>query len=185
MSERVEPSMSSYAPPVPGRPAESEYAPYYGKYVRLVPDGHIIGTLTRQIGETVAMLRGVPEERGGHRYEPGKWSIKEAVGHMADAERIFSYRALRIARGDRTPIPGFEQDDYVRLANSDARRLEDLIDELAQVRRATIALLRGFDDAAWTRTGTASDNPVSVRALAYIIAGHELHHAEIFRTRYL
>ena len=185
MSERVEASMTNYTPPVPGRPTESEYAPYYGKYVRLVPDGHIVATLTRQIADTLALLRGVSEEQGAHRYEPGKWSIKQVLGHMADTEQIFAYLALRIARGDKTPIPGFEQADYVRTANSDARWVDDLADELAQVRRATVALFGGLDDQAWTRTGTASEKEVSVRALAYMIAGHELHHLEILRSRYL
>jgi hypothetical protein len=107
------------------------------------------------------------------------------VGHLIDAERVFAYRALRFARGDRTPLPGFEQDDYVAGGNFDARTLADLTDELEQVRRATLALLRPLDAERWRRTGTASDNEVSVRALAHIIAGHELHHLRILRERYL
>ncbi|HKG91331.1 MAG TPA: DinB family protein [Gemmatimonadaceae bacterium] len=170
---------------VPERPSESEYLPYYHKYVTLVPEGDIVGLLAQQVGETLGLLRGVSEERGMRRYAEGKWSIKEVAGHMADTERIFAYRALRIARADRTPLPGYEQDDYVRAANFDQRPLADLTDELAQVRRATVALFRGFDAEAWTRTGTANNAEVSVRALAYIIAGHERHHLDVLRTKYL
>jgi len=175
--------MTSPAPA--SRPEASEYAPYYEKYVSLVPAGDVVETLERQLEGTLALLRGLGEERAGSRYEPGKWSVRELVGHLIDAERVFAYRALRFARGDRTPIPGFEQDDYVRGGNFDARTLADLIDEFGAVRRATVALLRPLDPEAWRRTGTASDNPFSVRALAHIIAGHELHHVEILRTKYL
>jgi hypothetical protein len=140
--------------------------------------------LERQLGETLALLRGFAEERAGAGYEPGKWSVKEVVGHMIDGERVFAYRALCFARGDRTPLPGFEQDDYVAGGNFNARTLADLIDELEAVRRATLSLLRGLDADAWRRAGTASDNEVSVRALAHIIAGHELHHVRVLREKY-
>jgi hypothetical protein len=145
----------------------------------------VVETLERQLGETLALLGGLSEEQAGARYEPGKWSVKELVGHVVDTERIFAYRALRFARGDRTPIPGFEQDPYVAGGNFDARTLRDLADEFACVRRATVALLRHLGEDAWRRTGTASDNEVSVRALAHIIAGHELHHLNVLRERYL
>jgi DinB superfamily len=167
------------------RPSAEEYAPYYEKYVTLVPAGDVVETLGRQGAETLALLRGLSEEQGASRYEPGKWSVKELVGHLIDAERVFAYRALRFARGDRTPVPGFEQDDYVLGGNFDARTLADLTDELEVVRRATLALLRPLGEAEWRRTGTASDHEVSVRALAHIIAGHELHHLRILRERYL
>ncbi len=175
--------MSATAPAA--RPDASEYAPYYEKYVSLVPAGDVVETLERQVGETLSLLRGLDEERAGSRYEPGKWSVKELVGHLADAERVFAYRALRFARGDRTPLPGFEQDDYVRGGNFDARPLKDLIDEFDSVRRATVTLFRQFDEEGWRRTGTASDNGFSVRALAHIIAGHELHHLNVLKTKYL
>lgn len=167
------------------RPDAGEYAPYYEKYVSLVPAGDVVEILEGQMAETRALLRGLSEEQGASRYEPGKWSVKELVGHLVDGERVFAYRALRFARGDRTPLPGFEQDDYVAGGNFDARTLADLTDELEQVRRATLALLRPLDAEAWRRRGTASDNEVSVRALAHIIAGHELHHLRILRERYL
>ena len=167
------------------RPDPSEYNAYYGRYISLVPDGPIVDRLREQIGETLGVLRALPESRGEHRYAPGKWSIKEIVGHVADAERVFGYRTLRIARGDETPLPGFEQDDYVRNGGFGARTLRHLLDELETVRRGTVLLLEGLDESAMTRRGTASGFPVSVRALAYITAGHERHHLNVLRERYL
>lgn len=167
------------------RPHADEYAPYYEKYVSLVPAGDLIETLARQGAETLALFRSLTEEQGGSRYAPDKWSIKQLVGHMVDAERIFTYRALRFARADRTPLPGFEQDDYVNAGNFDARSLESLTGELAQTRSSTISLFRSFDAEAWQRRGIANDSEASVRALAHIIAGHELHHLGILRERYL
>jgi uncharacterized damage-inducible protein DinB len=169
----------------PARPEKSEYAPYYEKYVSLVPEADIVATLARQNEETLALLRTVTEERAGFRYEPGKWSIKQVVGHLIDAERIFAYRALAIARGERQPLPGMEQDEYMARADFDARTLADLAEEFGHVRRANVLMLRGLDDEAWSRRGVASDNEVTVRALAYIIAGHEAHHVQILRARYL
>jgi hypothetical protein len=169
----------------PARPASDEYAPYYEKYVSLVAAGDIVETLERQSADTLALLRSVPEDRAGMSYEPGKWSVKELVGHVIDTERVFSHRALRFARGDQTPLPGYEQDDYVRAANFDARTLSSIAGEFERVRAATVALLRSFDQEAWARRGTANDNEVSVRALAHILAGHELHHINILRERYL
>jgi uncharacterized damage-inducible protein DinB len=167
------------------RPGTDEYAPYYGTYIAKVPDGDLRSMLSSQLAETVALIRSIPESRGGHRYAPDKWSIREVLGHLADSERIFSYRALRIARGDATPLPGFEQNDYVPAGGFDARTLRDLADELAAIRQATIQLFTHLDQAALERRGTASGKSVSVRALAYIIAGHELHHVGILKNRYL
>jgi len=167
------------------RPEPTEYNPYYEKYVSLVPAGDISDTLSRQIEETLALLRSIDEARAGHRYEPDKWSIKQVVGHVCDTERIFAYRALRFARGDDTPLPGYDQDEYAQSANFDARTLADLTAELASIRAATVALLRSLDADAMQRRGKANDNEVSVRALAHIIAGHELHHVQVLRTRYL
>ena len=171
--------------PAPARPAPSEYAPYYEKYVALVPDGEIVETLERQGQETLALLHSLSEEQAGGAYAEGKWSVKQVVGHVIDAERVFAYRALRFARGDRTPLPGFEQDDFMRGVNFDARTLSSLIDEFEAVRSATLHLLRHLSPEAWARRGTASDNEVTVRALAYIIAGHEAHHVRVLRERYL
>jgi hypothetical protein len=167
------------------RPANAEFAAYYGKYIELVKGDDIVAALEQQLSATLALLRGLTETQGIHRYEPGKWSIKEVVGHVIDAERIFAYRALRIARNDQTPLAGFEQNGYVASANFDAAVLADLAAELELVRRSNLAMFRQFDPEAWQRRGTASEHPVSVRALAYIVAGHELHHVGLLRTRYL
>lgn len=163
----------------------NEYAPYYGRYVSLVPEGDIAATLSGQVDSTLKLLRGIDEAKAGWRYAPDKWSIKELVGHVIDAERIFAYRALCIARGDRTPLPGFEQDDYVNNGVFDACRMDELVQEFELVRRANLLMFRHLNDEAWRRRGIASDAEVSVRALAFIIAGHERHHMEILRTRYL
>ena len=171
-------------PTIP-RPSADEFAPYYGRYISAVPDGDVLPLLERQIDDTVALLRTIPEARGSYRYAPGKWSIKEMLAHMADTERVFAYRALRFARGDRTPLLGFEQDEWVPFSNADARPLGDLVEELRLVRGATVALFRGLDDAALARRGTASGVEFTARALAWIIAGHERHHLRILGERYL
>jgi len=165
------------------RPESNEYAPYYDKYISLVPEGDILVTLEKQLPATLALLAR-PESDGDFRYAPGKWTVKESLGHVIDAERVFSYRALRISRNDKTPLAGFEQDDYVKYGPFSRCTLARLVDEFGSVRKATVALFRALDDAAWTRRGVASNNEVTVRALAYMIAGHELHHRRIFREKY-
>ncbi len=139
---------------------------------------------TAQRRQLMLLLSGRDESDGDFRYAPDKWSAKEVLGHVCDTERILSYRALRIARGDRTPIEGFEQDDYVRNAPFRQRPLAELIEDYIAVRRATLTLLRNLDDVAWARRGIANKNEVSVRALAYLIAGHELHHRRILEEKY-
>lgn len=167
------------------RPDTNEYAPYYEKYISLVSDGDILAILNQQIDETLALLRGLSAAQSDSRYAPDKWSIKEVVGHLIDTERIFAYRALRFARNDETPLAGFEQNDYVAHAAFSQCEMKDLADEFEHVRRASIHLFRHLDGKAWDRRGVASDNEVSVKALAWMIAGHELHHREIIRERYL
>lgn len=167
------------------RPAPNEYAPYYGRYIALVPDGPIVETLRDQIVETTTFLASLPEAKGDHRYQPGKWSVKEVIGHMIDSERVFSYRALRFARRDETPLPGFEQDDYVPAGAFGRRTLRDLIEEFRAVREATVLLYRHLDEEALSRSGIANENRMSVRALAWSIAGHERHHARVIRELYL
>ena len=167
------------------RPASGEYPPYTIAYISLVPDGDIVATLGKQLDDTLALIRSIPEARGGFRYEEGKWSIKELIGHVIDSERVFAYRALRFARGDETPLSGFEQDDFVRGGAFDKRSLSDLADEYEHVRRSSISLFSNLDDEAWVRHGAANNNETSVRALAFIVAGHERHHVEILRARYL
>ena len=167
------------------RPLEGEYSPYYETYISRVPDGDVIQTLERQLDETQKLLTSIPEARGGFRYSPEKWSIREVIGHLIDSERIFGYRALRFARGDSTPLAGFDQDEYVRASGSDRRTIADLASEFEFVRRSTITMLRSFDESAAERRGKANNNEVSVRALAWIMAGHERHHLEILNERYL
>jgi uncharacterized damage-inducible protein DinB len=167
------------------RPQSNDYAPYYGKYVMLVPDGNFLEILESQIQEMKQLLEPLSDQQADFRYAPGKWSIKETLGHISDAERIFAVRILRIARGDQTPLPGFEQDDFVKVSNAASRKLADLLDEFTAIRRASIALIRSLDDASWLRRGTASDNQVTVLAIAFIIAGHVLHHRIIFEKQYL
>lgn len=165
------------------RPESNEYAPYYDKYISLVPEGDILVTLEKQLPTTLALLSRTGLD-GDFRYAPGKWSAKESLGHVIDAERVFSYRALRISRNDKTPLAGFEQDDYVKYGPFGNCTLPSLVDEFASVRQATLSLFRALDEAAWTRRGVASNNEVTVRALAYMIAGHELHHRRIFQEKY-
>lgn len=167
------------------KPAKSEFLPYYERYISLVPEGDVVSTLSTQIGETLALLRGLPSSVSTYRYAPGKWSVNELVGHLIDSERIFTGRALRFARNDPAPIPGFEQDDYVRNSAFDAYPLSELAAEFEAVRQSTLYLFKHMEEEAWTRRGIANNAEVSVRALAYITAGHELHHREVLRTRYL
>lgn len=166
------------------RPEPGEYAPYYDRYISLVKGTDILGTLDAQRREMVLLLSGCDEADGDFRYAPDKWNAKEVLGHVCDTERIFAYRALRIARGDRTPIEGFEQDDYVRNGPFAKGPLSEVIEDYIAVRRATLTLLRNLDEAAWTRRGVANRNEVSVRAIAYTIAGHELHHRRILEEKY-
>jgi len=166
------------------RPGPGEYAPYYERYIALVQGTDILGTLDSQRRQMLLLLSGRDEAEGDFRYAPEKWSVKEVLGHVCDAERIFAYRALRISRGDRTPIEGFEQDDYVRNAPFANRPLAEGIEDYIAIRRATITLLRNLDEAAWTRRGIANENEVSVCAIAYMIAGHELHHRRILEEKY-
>ena len=166
-------------------PAEGEFAPYYGRYIGQVPSGDVIETLRSQFRETVALLRGIEPSRTTTGYAPGKWSIRDIVLHMADTERVMGYRALRIARGDTTPLASFDENTFAPMAGANARSMESLVGELEAVRHATVAMLEGFPDEAWARWGTASDKSVTVRALAWIIAGHERHHMSIIRERYL
>lgn len=166
-------------------PGPDEYGAYYGRYIARIPaGGDILELLERQGESTLARFGAVPEARGTYRYAPGKWSIKELVLHLSDTERIMAYRALRVARADQTPLPGFDENAYTPVSGADPVALADLAQGLHDVRRATLSLLRLLPAEAWTRRGTASEAPVSVRSLAWIIAGHELHHLEVLAERY-
>lgn len=167
-----------------GRPEPDEIpSPWIG-YIQRVPEPDPVNVCAAQIEDTATLLRGLSDTEAMYRYGRGKWSVKEVVGHLCDIERIMSYRALRIARGDSTPLPGFDENAYVPAAKFDDRSLTDLVGELRTVRASTLALLRTFDADAWRRRGNANGKPVSVRALAYVIPGHERHHVEILKTRY-
>lgn len=166
-------------------PAPKEFNEYYSKYVQLVPAGDIIAILATQLDETLVPIHELSDEQARFAYAPGKWSVKEVLGHLADTERVFAYRALRIARADASPLASFDENAYVPAGRFNERRLASLIAELTAVRRATVALLAGLPAEAWTRIGTASTFPISVRGLAWIVAGHELHHRAIVAERYL
>jgi hypothetical protein len=167
------------------RPVSSEYQPYYEKYISLVPDADILQTLAAVREDTLRVLTAVSAEKSLHRYADGKWSIRECYTHLTDTERIFSYRALRFARADQTALAGFEQDNYVGPSGANSCPWPDIVEEYRAVRAATIALFANLPSDAWTRTGVASGNPISVRAIAHIIAGHDLHHRTLLQERYL
>ena len=166
------------------RPKADEYPPYYEKYISLVPSNDILGALEAQRLLMLQLFAAHSERDGNFRYAPDKWTAKEVLGHVNDSERIFTYRALCFARGDQTQLPGFEQDDYVRTGGFKDRTLVDLGEEFAHIRNATIALYRSLTKEAWQRRGNANKSEVSVRALAFIVAGHELHHRLILEERY-
>jgi hypothetical protein len=180
-------SRKEFSMATPGEfpPESDEYAPYYAPYITLVPAGSVLDHLGRQLAENSAFLHGLSESRAEYRYLPEKWSIKEVLGHVIDGERIFGYRALRIARGDRTPLASFDHDEFVRRGEFDRRSLASLIEDYSHVRASSISLFASFTAEAWLRRGTASEKEISVRALARVIAGHEAHHFQVIRTKYL
>ncbi len=168
-----------------GRPEQSEYAPHAKAYVALVPGDNPIAALSAQVEKTLALFAGVDENHASEwSYEPGKWTIKQVLGHLSDTERIFAYRALRVSRGDETPLPGFEQDPYVVTAKSNVLPLKQLVEEFRTVRSSTLALAGGLPEEAWSRRGAVSNAAVSVRGIFFTAAGHELHHYKILRERY-
>jgi len=165
-------------------PPADEFAPFYARYVAALPAGDVLATLEAQHRETRDLLEGFGEEGAAYRYAPGKWSVKEMAGHMADTERLFAYRALCAARGETGELPGFEEDAYAAAGRFDGRTLASLLEELAAVRNATLALYRTFDEEALARRVVANGSPVTTRALVWITAGHELHHQNVLRERY-
>ena len=167
-----------------GRPQAGEYDPYYGRYISLVGSDDVVALLESQASDTIALLHS-HADKADFRYAPGKWSVKEMLGHVNDTERIMTYRALRISRGDKTPLAGFEQDDYVRDGNFGQRTLADLASEFGSIRKATVSLFRHLDAESAARRGIANKVEVTPRALAFIIAGHELHHRRILQEKYL
>ncbi len=167
------------------RPADNEFAPFYAGYVKRAPDGDIVSTMDLQLNETLALLNSLPESMGDHSYAPGKWTIREIIGHLSDAERVFSYRALRFARGDTIPVEGFDENQYVANGAFGSRSLDDLLGEFEHLRRSSIHLFGGLTREAFSARGTASGKEITVRALAFVLPGHEAHHLDVLRTRYL
>jgi hypothetical protein len=167
------------------RPAPDEHAEYFERYIALVPAGDIIETLTRQLGDTLALLQDVPPERETYRYAPGKWSVREVVGHMIDAERVFGYRAITIARSDDADLPSMEQDEWASHSNAAARSLDDLAQEWAALRRSGVHMFATLPSGAAERRGRAGGNPFTVRSLAWITAGHELWHRDRLARDYM
>jgi uncharacterized damage-inducible protein DinB len=167
------------------RPTTDEYAEYYETYTKRVPEGAILELMDSELEATLALLASVPADRETYRYEPGKWSIREAVGHMIDTERTFAYRALWFARDVGLPLPGMEQDEWAAVSNAHERPLADLAAEFAAARRSHRAMFASFDDEAATRSGVASGVSFTVQAIAWILVGHEIHHRAILQERYL
>ena len=168
----------------PVAPQESEYAPYYGRYIRRVQPGTLLETLDTQGMATINFLAELGEEEGGYRYAEEKWSAKEVIGHMFDTEKVMAYRAFCIARGESQQLPGFDQDSYVRVAGFNERTMDSLLTEYKMVRALSLSFFRSLKEEDWHRVGVANTFPVSVRALGYIIGGHEAHHVDLLKEKY-
>lgn len=173
--------------PVPAiiRPDPSECPEYFQRYIRLVPEGDVLELLERQCTETVALVSGLSEDQALYRYATGKWSVKQVIGHLSDTERVFTYRALRFSRNDPTPLPGFEENDFVANANFDERPFRDVLDEFRSVRAASLTFYRSLSADLAQRRGVANELEFTVRSVPYIVAGHERHHAQALQERYL
>lgn len=167
------------------RPEKEEYAPYYLPYVNAVPEGDIMAILTKQLEDTKHLLRNVTDEQGEFRYASGKWTIKEVVGHMIDTERIMAYRLLCIARGETVSLPGFDESLYVANSSFNGQSFEQLLEHFSVVRKSTLLLMNSINADAWLREGLANNTGMSARAVAFIIAGHAMHHCRIIKERYL
>lgn len=166
------------------RPDASEYRNYFERYISLVKEDDVLAVLNVQADAVHGALSGLSQERGGHRYAPGKWSVREALGHIIDTERVFGYRALSVARGETFSLPSFEEDRYAAVAGHDQVPIDELAEEFATLRRSHVLMLRHMDASAWRRVGLANGHPLSTRAAAFIMAGHVRHHATIYTERY-
>lgn len=167
------------------RPENNEYGDWYAGYVSSITETDVVAVLAGQIDEIAEIYSSIDDAKGTFTYAEGKWTIKELLGHIIDGERVFGYRLHRFSHGDLTPLSSFDQDLYVANGRSSQRTFADLIDEFVTQRRSNVALVRSFRDEDWDLAGIASDNPVSVRALAFIMAGHVRHHSRILKERYL
>jgi hypothetical protein len=163
---------------------EKEYTGNFGNYIKPVENVNVIEELEICLHDFIKFVQNIPMEKFDYRYAEGKWTIKDIIQHLIDSERIFSYRALRISRNDKTPLPGFEENFYVDNTNANSRNIQDLLSELAAVRQTTIMLFKSFSDDQSIRMGIASNNPISARAFAYAIIGHQKHHQKVFQERY-
>jgi hypothetical protein len=166
------------------RPSPSEYAPYFGRYITLVAENDFVAVLGRQPADYRTLLGNLSNEQAGYRYAPEKWSIRQVVGHVIDAERIFAYRALCIARGETASLHGFDENAYAKQAGHDACPQGELLDEFAQVRQSNINLFEHMSNSAWERAGTVNQNAITTRGLGYILVGHAQHHLGILKERY-
>jgi uncharacterized damage-inducible protein DinB len=166
------------------RPEADEHHPYYAKYIALVPESEAVAALESQLADMLPLLQGLKETQGEHRYAPDKWSVKQVLQHLIDGERVFAYRALRAARADSTPLPGFDENAYADVAKLERRTLRSLADEWVALRRANVAMFGALDDEALRRRTVANGNEISARALAFIIAGHGRHHVGMLRETY-
>ena len=163
----------------------NEYAPFYAGYIQTLENVHLMEELEICLHDFIKFVQDIPMDKFDYRYAEGKWTIKDIIQHLIDAERVFSYRAMRIARKDKTPLPGFEENDYVDNANANTRSLQELLTELAVVRQSTLSLFKSFSEEQLLSIGIASAKEVSVRAIGFIIIGHQKHHQKIFKQRYL
>ncbi|HKJ81089.1 MAG TPA: DinB family protein [Ignavibacteriaceae bacterium] len=167
------------------RPSKNDYAEYYHKYIQELKNDNILGILEEQLNSNLELFNSISEEKANYRYAEGKWSIKELLGHMLDTERIFAYRALCIARGEKQQLPGMDQDDYVKEVDFDKRQFTDMVKEYELVRKSNLQLFRSFSEQELNRRGSANNNEVTVLAIMFIIAGHELHHIKVLKEKYL
>ena len=163
----------------------TEYAPFYAGYIETASNVNMLEELEICLHDFIKFIQDIPMDKFDYRYAEGKWTIKEIIQHVIDTERIFSYRALRISRGDQTALPGFDENDYVDNTNANGRHLQSLLTELSIVRQSTLALFKSFSDEQLKRLGTASNSNISVRAIGFILIGHQKHHQKIFKERYL
>jgi hypothetical protein len=166
------------------RPPDSEYASFFAGYVSLVPEPDVLAVLEAQPAMLAGLSSNVPADRERYRYAEGKWTIREVFGHLIDAERVFGYRAFCISRGEKAPLPAFEENEYIGNSHYDRQPLGDLVSEFAALRETNLAFLRRLEDKEWERLGTSNKNPASVRALAFVMAGHVRHHFAVLRERY-
>lgn len=169
----------------PNELSKKEYSPFYATYISEARTNDLIQGLEDSLNQMICFISSVPVEKLEYRYMTGKWTIKDIIQHIIDAERIFSYRALRISRNDKTPLPGFEENSYVDNTNANIRDIEDFLTELVAVRQSTVLLFKSFSEEQLSKIGMASDNPISVRAIGFIILGHQKHHLRIIEVRYL